>query len=290
VTQTQIENYSGLFQQAAAQDVVVIGEVGADEIDAEQRRIEEERIQNAKREAEEFERQRIEMMKLQEEAKTELFHKSQVLAKDLEQAEMDAILRARQRRAMLNKAFLKAEANLNNSIKASGGYIETKYKELIVDPKSRNPNIASDSKSREFKVRWRNAPQLVHARIELCRCLRDKISEGRCAILCSVLDRIGGNVLDYQDKQRSRRWKRITSPKPNTGKYTEDALRFEESLMLVAPSKFVATPSMVLLFELFLLKSKSFSHDQVFGWGVFPLLNSELEYNKGKFKVFFVIK
>ncbi len=92
-------------------------------------------------------------------------------------------------------------------------------------------------------------------------------------------------MLDYQDKHRSRRWKRITTPKMHSGKYTDESLRFEENLMLVAPSKFVATPSMILLFELFLLKSKSFSHDQVFGWGVFPLLSNELEYNRGRFKV-----
>ena len=63
-----------------------------------------------------------------------------------------------------------------------------------------------------------------------------------------------------------------------------ESIRFEESLLLVGPSRYVVTPSMIILFELFLLKSKTFSHDQVFGWGVFPLLNSELEYNKGKFK------
>lgn len=126
---------------------------------------------------------------------------------------------------------------------------------------------------------------MLHTRIELCRCLRDKIGEGKCAILCSIFDRIGGNVLDYQDKQKSRRWKRITAPKHHGGKYSDDALRFEENLLLVAPSKYVASPSTVLIFELFLLKSKTFSHDQVFGWGAFPLLNGELEYNKGKFKI-----
>lgn len=283
--QHKIDNYQTYFNAAVEKDVVVIGEVGADELDKEKRRIEEERIKNAKHEAEVFEKQRIEMMRLQEESKTELFHRSQQLARELEKDEMEMILRARQRREMLNKAFLKSEANLNNSLKSYGGVLETKYKELSFDPKNRNINMAGDSKARDFKVRWRNAPQLLHVRVELCRCLRDKIGEGRCAILCSVFDRISGNVLDYQDKQRSRRWKRITAPKNHAGKYADDALRFEENLLLVAPSKFIATPSMIILFELFLLKSKTFSHDQVFGWGVFPLLSSELEYNRGRFRI-----
>ena len=67
--------------------------------------------------------------------------------------------------------------------------------------------------------------------------------------------------------------------------YKDDTLRFEENLWLAAPSKFYATSSMVLLFELFSLKSKNASHDQVFGWGVFPLLDHNLNYNSGKFKV-----
>ncbi len=152
VEHDQIENYQGHFNAAVENDVVVVAEVGAEEVDLEQRKIEEERLKSAQREAEEFEKQRLEMMRLQEESKTELFHRSQVLAKELEKTEMEAILRARQRRAMLNKAFMKAEASLNNDLKASGGYIETKYRELVAGHKERNPNLASDSKAREFKV------------------------------------------------------------------------------------------------------------------------------------------
>ena len=154
IEQFKIENYQSAFEAVVQKDVVVIGEVGADELDREQRRIEEERIKNAKKEAEEFEKQRVEMMRLQEESKTELFHRSQQLARNLEKAEMEMILRGRQRREMLNKAFLKAEANLNNSLKGEGGVLETKYKELIIDPKTKSTNIAGDSKARDFKVTY----------------------------------------------------------------------------------------------------------------------------------------
>lgn len=44
-------------------------------------------------------------------------------------------------------------------------------------------------------------------------------------------------------------------------------------------------PSMAWLFELFLLKSRDYTHDQVLGWGVFPLINSDFEINIGKFKI-----
>ena len=62
-------------------------------------------------------------------------------------------------------------------------------------------------------------------------------------------------------------------------------LRYETSKQITAQSWNEVTPSMVYLFELFLLKSKDYTHDQVLGWGVFPLINSDFELNVGKFKV-----
>ena len=44
-------------------------------------------------------------------------------------------------------------------------------------------------------------------------------------------------------------------------------------------------PSYTLLFKLVLLSNEFKKQDRVVGWGVFPLLNSELKVNEGKFKV-----
>jgi hypothetical protein len=129
------------------------------------------------------------------------------------------------------------------------------------------------------------APQPIEIRIELLRSLKDKVPRGRYAILCSIIDRLGGNVLDYQNKHKTKKWKRITKPKLHSGQYYQNEIRFQECLRLVAPSQGSVRPSMILLFELFMLKSKEFSCDQVLGWGVFPLLNPQFEINQGKFKV-----
>jgi hypothetical protein len=131
---------------------------------------------------------------------------------------------------------------------------------------------------------WQSVLQKIEVRIEVIRCVRDKLPKGRYAILCSIIDRIGGNVLDYQTKS-SKKSKRITAPKAHSGEYHLNNLRIEESLIIDAPSRSEAKPSMVILFELFLLKSQEYTHDQVLGWGVFPLVDADFELNKGKFKV-----
>ena len=265
--------------------MVILDDVEEEEIEEEQKKIEEERIREAKKDAEEFERQRIKMMKLQEEAKNELFHKNLILAKELEQKEMDAILRARERRALLNREFMREEAALGDKINKADGILETTYKKVSIDPRGHNQKLISDSKEREFKVNWRSTPQLINVRIELCRCLRDKIGECHCVITCSVIDQIGGNILTYQDKENIRNWTETTKPKRHDGHHLSEALRFEENIVLVSPSKFIATPSTALLFELCVVVSGTSAYNETIGWGVFPLLNQERNYNKGRFKV-----
>eukprot|EP00826_Nyctotherus_ovalis_P020636 TRINITY_DN1649_c0_g4_i2.p1 TRINITY_DN1649_c0_g4~~TRINITY_DN1649_c0_g4_i2.p1 ORF type:complete len:356 (-),score=135.69 TRINITY_DN1649_c0_g4_i2:45-1112(-) len=234
VAHSAIPNYQQSFDKAVEENVVVLGEVDVDEIEEEQRKIDEERIVMVKKDAEEFEKQRIEMMKLQEEAKNELFHRNRILAKELEQKEMDAILRARERRALLNRTFMKHEAALEDKIKAADGTLETIYKKVNMNPRGYSQSLVSDSKEREFKVNWKSTPQLINVRIELCRCLRDKIGECHCVITCSIIDQIGGNVLTYQDKENPKNWTETTKPAHHDGQYTSEALRFEQNIVPVS--------------------------------------------------------
>ena len=44
-------------------------------------------------------------------------------------------------------------------------------------------------------------------------------------------------------------------------------------------------PSNTLLFKLIRLSSETKVSDKIVAWGVFPLLNSEMKVNEGKFKV-----
>ena len=48
------------------------------------------------------------------------------------------------------------------------------------------------------------------------------------------------------------------------------------------PSKPDVSPSMVLVFELFILRGMATPTDQVVGWGVFPICDAEFNIIEGK--------
>ena len=54
---------------------------------------------------------------------------------------------------------------------------------------------------------------------------------------------------------------------------------------MLGPSPFERRPTMVITFELFMLRNKRVRHDKCVAHGIFPLTNSDFEYCEGKFKV-----
>lgn len=72
------------------------------------------------------------------------------------------------------------------------------------------------------------------------------------------------------------------------GKYDEDEFYVDEDLHIFFPPIRTMRPSYTLLFKLVRLSGEVKVSDKVMGWGVFPLINSELKVNEGKFKVPFM--
>lgn len=54
---------------------------------------------------------------------------------------------------------------------------------------------------------------------------------------------------------------------------------------MLGPSPFEARPTMVISFELFMLRSRQVTYDKCVAHGMFPLMNSDFEFVEGKFKV-----
>ena len=162
----------------------------------------------------------------------------------------------------------------------------SRFGEISVDSKAQRYNLVGKNqikKGEGKKASIRRQPINVH--LELVRALKDKIPKGRYSVLVTLLDRIGGNPLNYQEKKKVRGWKRVTKPHLHGGQYYHNELRFQETLKVLAPTEDEMRPSMVLLFEMFMLKSREFTQDQVLGWGVFPLVNSQFQLNQGKYKI-----
>ena len=54
---------------------------------------------------------------------------------------------------------------------------------------------------------------------------------------------------------------------------------------MLGPSPLEARPTMVVSFELFMLRSRQVTYDKCVAYGMFPLMNSDFQMVEGKFKV-----
>lgn len=126
-------------------------------------------------------------------------------------------------------------------------------------------------------------------------------------ISVSLMSRLAGSKLDYPtsmlhvfSKQRIPRYERkyldSNLQKLFTEKRTQweffdglpdsNDLVFDKAIYMNVPSNKHIRPSNLLLFELIWYRgNKGKVNDQVVGWGVFPLINSDFSLNEGRFKV-----
>ena len=273
----KLKDYSETFATSADGDTVILGEIdtnklyeekmAAFELEQKQKNDEDLKVKNNIKELQET----------KDETDYKLAHKNEVYKRSILHLEQKSIEHTKYSKEIIKEAFnnarIQIEANLNN-IKKEVRHI---YKDLEVFPYINTPT---------HKSHRTNTPQQIEIRLEVARCIRDKLPKGHYVILCKVLDRIGGQILDTYENWDD---KNISAGNFHTGDFHLNNFRFEENLYLTIPPYSKTTPSMVYLFELFMLRSKQYSHDQVLGWGVFPLLNAQLEVNTGKYKVDFRI-
>jgi hypothetical protein len=183
---------------------------------------------------------------------------------------------AHSRQDIVGKAFRKQEQVLKYRLKQVHATVD-------VDLSARHdPEKLYAGDARVYKVEWLGRPQPLEVHIHVCNAVKDKLRAGTYAVRVSVRERIGGKELVYP-KSMTQGFTQVTSPKSHSGSYSEKLLRFDESLVLLVPSKRERRPMMTLYFEVI-----AFMEDgscAVVGTGVFPLLNNHFEQNSGKFRL-----
>ncbi len=112
----------------------------------------------------------------------------------------------------------------------------------------------------------------------------------------SLFDRLGGHVLRWS-KLESQQWAASTVPVQHDGRYYNTEIKvcitiytvrmlicvqFDQSVYTVLPPRVNVRPSMVLVFELFLLKGALSPTDRVVGWGVFPICDAQFNIINGR--------
>ncbi len=279
----QIENYAENFQEKAEKAAVVLAEVPIEVLNEEQEQIQSAIEKKAAEERAKYEAQIREVNSLKEESEDQLCHKEEVMKNQIVRNEKNSIRDSERKHGLIKGAFSRAETTLHEYLAESKSQVNTIYKDLSMDYKSARHNMAGSKEGKDPNA-WRYKEQLIEIDIVCLRCVKDKLPKGRYAILCSIIDRLGGNVIEVKRKH-SKKWRRVTAPKPHSGEYHLNNLVFNQPVLLHVPPRTKVRPSMAILFELFLLKSKDYAHDQVLGWGAFPLIGADFELNKGKFKV-----
>lgn len=87
------------------------------------------------------------------------------------------------------------------------------------------------------------------------------------------------------------RYERLTFQQRHTryrdfhGSFNDDEFYVDENLYLLYPPMNRARPSNCIQFKVVKLSNETSLDDKVVGWGVFPILNSELAFNEGRFKI-----
>lgn len=148
------------------------------------------------------------------------------------------------------------------------------------DRKATKHNYGRLSESRDLSLgtRGRNA-RYFNIYLDQCRSVKNKLPCAYYVVLVTLWDRLAGARIE------TSKLKRVTSVKRHGGRYFHNSIRFEECVELLVPSEYDIKPTMVITFEIFILKNRSFPYDREVAFGIFPLCNSDFQVAEGKFKV-----
>nr|XP_047928044.1 uncharacterized protein LOC106034898 isoform X4 [Anser cygnoides] len=133
------------------------------------------------------------------------------------------------------------------------------------------------------KVDCSKTSQPIEIHIKCLRGVKDKVPKGHYTLKVSVLNRLGGRLLQWP-KLKEQPWVRTTLPVSHDGNFYNTDIYFGQSIHMVLPPRKAVKMGMAVLFELFLLPGTYTWVDRKVGWGIFPLCDNSLNALEGKFK------
>lgn len=125
-------------------------------------------------------------------------------------------------------------------------------------------------RSRKYEIHWNYEPRLIRIRLDWLRCIKNKLPLGNYNIMVTLYDRLGGDALRWSTgaertdgEQPSTCFSHTgatTMPQRHDGKFYNLDLTFNQRanrIFLACPSMVLSRPSMVFVFELFLMGDQS---------------------------------
>jgi hypothetical protein len=256
-------SYVNDFRAAAEGKTMILGQVDVSQLEKQEAEIGESKRLVGVGDQAAFRKKYEELWDQHKKAKRSMTKSFQRREKELEQQKKTMKNAAERRSAKITDAFERVHKVLDDTVKTRKGESSTKMGGLN-DQQNWLPSGKGKSKK-------------VEVRMDLARCIKDKLPCAFFVVLITLWDRLGGNPIELSRKAR------VTHPKRHSGRFYNTTLRFEESLFLKVPSRLRAP--MCISFELFILRNSQFPSDKVVAHGFFPLVDSDFELLRGKFKV-----
>ncbi|KAH3752765.1 hypothetical protein DPMN_187391, partial [Dreissena polymorpha] len=274
--------YLHQFEEGVRDDLLMVGNVSLEDVQAEERQLRDEHIQYLEQEAANERERQQELLRREEDAKKRVAMFTKYQREELQRRE--EMLRQKEKLLMerLHQAFRRAESQLISVLERRKGEVKTFYGDLMM-----TETQYGGSRGRRWKVDWNLTPQPVQVKLKCLRGVKDKLPRGRYVMMVSLYDRLGGNILRWS-KMKGQHWGGATLPVHHEGSFYNVEMKLDQSMFTVLPPKQSLKPGMVVVFELFLLRGSVVTTDRVVGWGCFPICDAQFDVIEGKYKVPFL--
>ncbi|KAK2169280.1 hypothetical protein NP493_1197g00020 [Ridgeia piscesae] len=280
--QTDIDNYVEKFETGVKDDVLLIGDISLEEVQAEELRLRDEHVMYEMQEAQRQRDRNQEILEREEVAKKRVAAELKEKRKAMNRREVVTQHKERLMMDRLHKSFRRSENQLISVLERRKGEVKTTFGDL-----TEAEGEYGGSKGRRWKVDWNKTPQPIEVKLKCMRGVKDKIPAGRYVLITSLHDRLGGHVMRWS-RLKGQQWGGATLPICHDGHFYNTEIKLDQSVFTVLPPKVGIRPGMVLIFELFLLRGAVVPSDRVVAWGAFPIADGKFDVVEGKYKVPFL--
>lgn len=275
---TEMDQYMMQFAQEIENEVLIVGSLPLEDVVEEQQRTRDQGLARVAVEREVLHQFRERLNHVVEKAreKLSLLHRARAEQLRAEAAHIrhDEMLH----RDALAKAFRAAETQLVDALKKRHGEVQTLYGDLVLAD-----GVYAGNRGRRWRVDWDRTPQPIQIKLVMLRGVRDKLPPGRLSLVVSLQDRLGGRLLRWS-ALRGQEWGAATLPVVHNGRFSDADVRIDQSVFTACPSRPDIKPSMVMVFELYLLSGDASPVDRVVGWTAFPIADTNFNVLHGVFK------
>ena len=274
----EIEDYVRVFERGNKDDMLMIGSIGLEVVQEEERRLQEKHVTYWESEAfwEEDRKWRIQIFDVQ--AKRRAAYAIWQERKEIQC--MDKLQQQKERLTLdpLERSFRSSENQLILELKTRRGELMTYYDDLVTAD-----GHYGRSRGHRWKVDWeRTQPIQVKLTCSPGVKVKDKIPGGRYVLIVSLYDCLGGHVMRGLNL-KGQQWGGATLPIWHDGQFYDMAMPFDQSVFTVLPPRPGIKPGMILMFELLLLRGELLSSDMVVAWGTSPIADGQLDIIGGNF-------